>query len=97
MIRQAFAPDLLWATACTDGVNQLNTIGIDHSKRRWGSQERLRPGLMHLEEAKEAGRLGEPGKQRPIVACQRYKGRLPTPLRACRSPRVTTSLGQRLA
>ena len=40
------------------------------SGREGGSQERLRPGLMRLEEAKEAGTLGEPGKQRPIVACQ---------------------------
>src|SRR5262245_18860659 len=70
MIGQAFAPDLLWATAFADGVNQLNAIGIDHPKHRWGSQECLRPGLMRLEEAKEAGALGEPGKQRPIVACQ---------------------------
>src|SRR5262252_7181864 len=53
---------------------------------------------MGLEEAEEPGALGEVGKQGPIVACQpAIKGRLPTPLSACRSPRVTTSLGQRCA
>src|SRR2546428_6171304 len=51
-----------------DARNQL--IGIDHPKRCWGGQEDLRPVLMGLKKTKEAGALGEPGKQRPIVARQ---------------------------
>jgi hypothetical protein len=53
---------------------------------------------MGLEETKEPGVLGEAGEQGAIVTRQPpIEGRLPTPLSACNSPKVTTSLGQRRA
>ena len=70
MVGQAFPADLLRAAAFADGMDELNPIGIDHPKHRWGGQEALRPVVMGLQEAKEASALGEAGKQRPIVARQ---------------------------
>src|SRR5262245_21014371 len=70
MVGQAFAPDLLRAAPLTHGVDQLDAIGVDDAEHRWRSQERPRPVLMGLEETKEPGALGEPRKQRPIVARQ---------------------------
>src|SRR5713226_7975291 len=70
MVRQAFATNLLGAAAFADGVYELNPIGIDNPQHRCGGPEGLRPVLMGPEEAKEAGALGEAGKQRPIVARQ---------------------------
>jgi hypothetical protein len=70
MVGQAFATNLLRAPTLSDGVNELNPIGIDDPEHRWGGQEGLGPVLMGPEEAKEAGALGEPGKQRTIVARQ---------------------------
>src|SRR5262245_14116134 len=70
VIRHAFAADLLRTAAFADGVNELNAIGIDHPQHRWGGQEGLRPVVMGPQEAKEAGALGEVGKQRPIIPRQ---------------------------
>ena len=70
MIGEPFPTDLLRAAAFADGVNELDAIRIDDAKHRRGGQEGLRPVLMGLEEAKEAGALGEAGKQRPIVTRQ---------------------------
>src|SRR6516162_4149661 len=98
MVRQAFAADLLGAAAFAHGVDQLDPIRVDHPEDRWRSPEGFGPGLMGLQEAEEPGALGQAGEQWSIVARQPpIKGRLPTPLRACNSPKVTTSLGQRCA
>jgi hypothetical protein len=70
MIREAFATDLLGAAAFTDGMDQLDPIGVDDAEHRRRSQEDLRPVLMRLEEAEEPGALGEARKQGPIVARQ---------------------------
>ena len=61
MVRQAFAADLLRAAAFAHGVDQLDAVGIDDAEHGRRGPEELRPGLMGLEEAKEAGALGEPG------------------------------------
>src|SRR5499427_4063 len=70
MVRQAFAADLLRAAAFAHGVDQLDAVGVDDAEHGRRGPEELRPVLMSPEEAKEAGALGEPGKQRPIVARQ---------------------------
>src|SRR5215471_5721126 len=70
MIRQAFAADLLRAAAFADGMDQCDPIRVDNPEHRWGGQEGLRPVVMGPQEAKEAGALGEAGKQRPIVPRQ---------------------------
>src|SRR6266446_6461319 len=48
----------------------FDAVGVDDAEPRRGGQEDLRPVLMRLQEAKEAGALGEAGKQRPIVTRQ---------------------------
>ena len=70
MIREAFAANLLGAPAFAHGMNQLDPIRVDDPEHGWGGQESPRPVLMGLEETKEPGALGEPRKQRPIVARQ---------------------------
>ena len=62
MVGQAFAANLPRTAAFADGVNELNAIGIDHPKHRWGGQEGLRPVVMGLQETKEPRPLGELGK-----------------------------------
>src|SRR5262249_137251 len=98
MVRHAFAADLLGTASFAHGVNQLDAVGVDDPEHGRGGQESPRPVLMGLQETKEPGALGKPRKQRAIISCQpAIEGRLPTPLRACNSPTVTTSLGQRCA
>src|SRR5215510_6743808 len=70
MIGEAFAADLLGAAAFAYGVDQLDAIRVDHPEHGRGGQERPRPVLMGLEETKEPGALGQPWKQRPIIARQ---------------------------
>src|SRR6266852_1211837 len=97
MIGEAFPADLLGAPAFAHGMDQLDPRGVDDAEDRRGGQEGLRPVVMGREETKEPRPLGQAGEQGPIVARQPPKARLPTPLRAWRSPKVTTSLGQRWA
>jgi hypothetical protein len=70
MVGEAFPANLLGAAAFADGVDQLDPIRVDNAEHRWSSQEDLRPGVMRREEPKEPRALGEPGKQRPLVARQ---------------------------
>src|SRR5262245_18684279 len=70
MSGEAFAPNLLRAPTLSDGVDELDPIGVDHPEHGRSSQEGPCPGLMRLEEAEEPGALGEVGKQGPIVARQ---------------------------
>src|SRR5467141_1841937 len=58
VIGEAFAADLLRATAFAHGVNELDAIRVDDSEHGRRRQEGLRPVLMGLEEAKEPGALG---------------------------------------
>src|SRR6516165_2986156 len=98
MVQHAFAADLLGTAAFADRMDQLDAVGVNDPKHGRSGQEDLRPVLMGLQKTKEPGALGEAGKQRPIVARQpAIKGPVPHPLRACNSPKVTTSLGQRWA
>ena len=53
------------------GWIELDAIGVDDPEHRRSSQEILGPVLMGREETKEPGALGEPGKQRPIVAASK--------------------------
>src|SRR5262249_30888422 len=70
MVRHAFTADLLGAATFTDGMDQLDAVGVDHPEHGRGGQERPRPVLMGLQKTKEPGALGKAGKQRPIVAGQ---------------------------
>src|SRR5215813_8888546 len=70
MIGEAFPADLLRAATFTDGMDQLDPVGVDHPEHGRGGQERPRPVLMGLQKTKEPGALGKAGKQRPIVAGQ---------------------------
>jgi len=70
MIGETFASNRLRTSAFTDGMDQLNAIGVDDTQHRWGGQEDCHPVVMRREEPKEPGPLGEVGKQGPIVACQ---------------------------
>jgi hypothetical protein len=70
VIREAFAADLLRTAAFPDGVDQLDPRRVNDPEHRRGGQEGCGPVLMRLEEAKEPGALGEPGKQRAIIARQ---------------------------
>src|SRR2546425_7566455 len=79
-------------------MDQLDPIRVDDPEHGRGSQEGLRPVLMGREEAKEPRPLGEVGKQRAIVARQPAIERpVAPPLSACRIPRVTISLGHKVA
>src|SRR6266705_3994151 len=61
---------LLGTPAFAHGVDQLDAVGVNDAEHGRSGQEDLCPVLMGPEEAKQAGPLGEPGKQRPIVTCQ---------------------------
>src|SRR5438105_11004397 len=65
MVGQAFATDLLRAAALAQGVDQLNTVGVDDPEQRRSGQEDLRPVLMGLEETKEPRPFGEPREEWP--------------------------------
>src|SRR6266699_3633884 len=58
MIGEAFAANLLRATALAHGVDQLDAVGVNDPQHRRSSQEDLRPGLMGPEETKEPRPLG---------------------------------------
>ena len=58
VIGEAFAADLLRATAFAHGVDQLNAIRVDDPEHGRSGQEDLCPVLMGLEETKEPGALG---------------------------------------
>jgi len=62
VVRHAFAADLLWAPAFTDGMDQLDAIRVNDPKDRRGGEEAPCPVVMGPEEAKEPGALGEVGK-----------------------------------
>src|SRR6266446_3644381 len=70
VVGEAFAANLLGTAAFTHGVDQLNAVGVNDAEHGRSGEEDLCPVLMGPEEAKKAGPLGEPGKQRPIVTCQ---------------------------
>src|SRR6266436_6540312 len=70
MIRETFAADLVGTPAFADWMDQFDPIGVDDAEHGRSGQEDLRPVLMGPEEAKEPRPLGEPGKQRTIVARQ---------------------------
>ena len=70
VIRHAFAANLLGTAAFTDGMDQLNAVGVDDAEHRRSGQEDPRPVLMGLQEAKEPRPFGQAGAQRPIVARQ---------------------------
>src|SRR5215470_3547297 len=70
MIGEAFAANLLRAATFPYRMDQLDPIRVDDPEHCRGGQESPRPVLMGREETKEPGALGEPWKQRPIVARQ---------------------------
>src|SRR5215470_3623146 len=70
MVREAFAADLLRAATLAPRVDQLDAIGVNDPEDGRSSEEDLRPIVMRFEEPKKPGALGEPGKQRAIVAGQ---------------------------
>jgi len=70
MIREAFAADLLGTATFAHRVDQLDPIRINDPEHGRGGQEELRLVVMGPEKAKEPRPLGEPGKQRAIVARQ---------------------------
>src|ERR687896_719420 len=49
VIREAFAANLLGAATFTDGMDQLNAIGVDDAEHRRSGQEDPRPVLMGLQ------------------------------------------------
>src|ERR1700738_4887528 len=92
MIGEAFAADLLGAAAFTDGMDQLNPIGVDDAEHRRSGQEDLRPILMGLEETKEPRPLRQAWEQRPIVARQpAIEGPVPPTLVGRRKARYLTA------
>jgi hypothetical protein len=68
MIREAFPANLLGTAAFAHGVDQLNPIRVEDAEHGRRGQESLCPGLMSFQKTKEPRPLGEPGKQRSIVA-----------------------------
>ena len=70
MIGETFAADLLRAPTFPDGVEQLDAIRVNDAEHGRSGQEGLGPVLRGPEEAQEPGALGEPRKQRAIVARQ---------------------------
>ena len=70
VIGEAFPADLVRTPAFAHGVDELDAIRVDDAEHGRSGEEDLCPVLMGPEEAKKAGPLGEPGKQRPIVTCQ---------------------------
>src|SRR5215470_10278430 len=70
MVGEAFAANLLGTAAFTPGMDQLDPVGVNDAEHGRSGQENLRPVLMGLEETKEPGALGQPRKQRPIIARQ---------------------------
>ncbi len=93
MVGFAFASDLLSPAACSHRMEQCNPIAIDHPQDRERGQELVRPGTLGRQEPKEAGPLGQRGNQvAPVAAHPPIKCPVPTPLRAKRRPKVTTSL-----
>src|SRR4029434_7091221 len=53
VVRETCAPNLLGATAFAHGMDELDAIGVDDAKHRWGSPERLCPVVMRFEKTKE--------------------------------------------
>src|SRR5215813_2727671 len=55
VVRHAFPADLLRAPTLSDGMDELDAIGVDDAEHGWRGQEDLRPVVMGLEETKEPG------------------------------------------
>jgi hypothetical protein len=65
MVGEAFPANLLRAATFTDGMDQLNAIGVNDPEHGRSSEEDLRPVVMRREEPKESGALGSWGNNGP--------------------------------
>src|SRR6266498_964691 len=70
VVRETFTGNLLRTPAFAPGMDELDALRVDDAEHGRSSQEDLRPVLMGPDKAKEPRPLGEPGKQRAIVARQ---------------------------
>src|SRR5262249_59095827 len=57
VVRHAFPADLLRAPTLSDGMDELDAIGVDDAEHGCRGQEDLRPVVMGLEETIEPGAL----------------------------------------
>ena len=69
-VGKPFLANLLLRTTFPNGVDQLNSIAIDHTQQPGFSQKDVRPDLMGREQAKQSGAFGQFGKQGQIIPCQ---------------------------
>jgi len=98
VIREPLTPDLPEAAAFPYRMDQLDPIGVNDAQQGGSSPEALRPVLMRREQPKEPGALGQVGEQRPVVPRQpSIKGAGADTFEACSMPKVTTSLGHKVA
>jgi len=98
MVREAWAAHLRRTAALAPGVEQRDPIRVDDAEDRRFGHEDLRPVVMRRAKTHEPGPCGEAGQHRPRVTHHPARAaRLPTPVRACNSPKVTTARGQRCA
>jgi hypothetical protein len=95
----AFAPTLLGTAPCAQGMEQCDPLAVHYAPDRGGGQQgrRPQPGGGTEAQAARAGRHGAGNQPRQARLTPRENARLPTPLRATSRPKVTLSLGQRLA
>src|SRR5207249_2536511 len=67
-VGQAFAPDLLWASAFPDGVDQFDAIAVCYSQHRRVSQETCCPLLVSGKQSEQAGALRQLREQWQVIA-----------------------------
>lgn len=100
VIGDALPSDLLRAASLPHWLDGFDAEGIGQSDDRWISQETLGPVCLDRKEPKEPSAFREPWKERPVVSDEPpVEGSVASPfnLMVKRSPRVTVSLGLRLA
>ena len=68
MVGVPLAPDLRRTPSFTDGVDQLNAVGVDHAEERGLREEAGGPVAVSREQPKQAGPLRQAGKQLAPVA-----------------------------
>lgn len=69
-VAQSLLADLLGAASLTDGMDELDAVGVGHAQNRGVGLEAVRPVPMGGEEPEQPAALGQFGKQRPSVPRQ---------------------------
>lgn len=98
MVGDPFTTDLPGTEPFPNRMDQFDAVTVDHPQQRGLGQKPQGPLAVGNKRPKQASPLGQARKQGAIISCQpAVESSVTDPLRVCRIPSVTTSLGHRHA